>query len=65
METWFFTFGLGQGMLAHKYVKLHGDREGARQKMIEAFGGNWCYQYSEAEFAPMLPMYTELALEGK
>lgn len=50
MKSWYFTFGVGQGDLAHKYVVIKDDDyEKARAKMFEAFGNNWSFDYSEEE----------------
>lgn len=51
MKSWYFTFGVGQGDLAHKYVVIKDDDyEKARAKMFEAFGNNWSFDYSEEEW---------------
>lgn len=49
MEEYIFTFGAG-----HKYegycVRIKGDYDTARAKMIDKFGLNWAFQYSAEEW---------------
>lgn len=42
---WIFTFGCGQKYAGH-YVRLEGDFDTAREKMIFLFGREWSMQYS-------------------
>ena len=48
-EWYIFTFGYGQ-QNEGKYVKIRGDYETARQKMVERYGLNWAFQYSEEQW---------------
>lgn len=49
-DKWYiFTFGCGQ-QNEGKYVKIRGDYETARQKMVERYGLNWAFQYSEEQW---------------
>ena len=60
METWYFTFGVGEefGNRRSKYVKIVAeDYNKARAIMIEWYGYKWCMQYSEKEFAEFLKKY--------
>ena len=63
---WIFTFGCGQQHAGH-YVKFYGTYTSAREQMLEKYGTEWCFQYSEDEWNTMLnnpnrrfPMETEL-----
>lgn len=48
-ECYIFTFGIGH--LMSKYaIKICDTYEGAREKMNEQFGSNWCSQYTVEEF---------------
>lgn len=65
-ETWIFTFGKGQKHEGH-YVKFDGTYKSARQKMVDKYGLEWGFQYSEKEWTEMennpdrwWPMETEL-----
>lgn len=51
-EYWIFTFGNGQKH-AGKYVKIRGTFNQARKKMINKYGKEWCFQYSEKEWKDM------------
>lgn len=51
-EKWIFTFGSGQKHAGH-YVIMTGPQVIAREKMIEKYGNNWAFQYSEAEWEEM------------
>ena len=46
---WVFTFGYGQ-QHEGKYVVVHGEFLEARKKMIEKYGKEWAFQYSEGEW---------------
>lgn len=50
---WIFTFGYGQKHAGH-YVKIWGTFETARQKMIEKYGVDWAFQYSEKRWLQWL-----------
>lgn len=63
---WIFTFGCGQ-RYAGRYVKIRGTFNGARQKMIDKYGLDWGFQYSEKTWEEyerdtkrLWPMETEL-----
>ena len=65
-QYWIFTFGSG---MKHegKYVKIRGTYGSAREKMVERYGTNWAFQYSEKEWNRMendpqryWPLETEL-----
>jgi hypothetical protein len=49
-QPWYFTFGLGQGPLAKKYVRLVGTHGETRRRMIDTFGSKWAFQYDEEIF---------------
>ena len=66
-ESYFFTFGYGQPHEG-KYVKVYGDYATARKKMVDKYGLNWAFQYSDKEWSDWLerkPWYipTETELE--
>lgn len=48
--AYIFTFGQGQQNAGH-YVRIEGDYAEARQKMIDMYGFNWGFQYSEYEWS--------------
>ena len=48
-KYWIFTFGCGQEFVG-KAVKISGDFSGARRKMIDKYGLEWAFQYSEKEW---------------
>ena len=49
-QQWYiFTFGSGQQHAGH-YVKFFGTFETARSQMIEQYGIEWGFQYSEDEW---------------
>ncbi len=48
-ETWIFTFGANQQHAGH-YVKFTGTFEEAREKMLQKYGYEWGFQYSEEEW---------------
>lgn len=48
-QTWYFTFGYGQKNAGH-FVKFSGTYSEARDKMFDAFGTEWAFQYSEEEW---------------
>jgi hypothetical protein len=65
-EYWIFTFGCGQEH-AGRYVKIRGTFNQARQKMMDRYGEQWGFQYSEEKWEEMKnnpnrcwPMETEL-----
>lgn len=52
MEKFYFTFGIGQTLLANRYVEIAAENyEAARKIMVESFGTKWCWQYTEKEWA--------------
>lgn len=51
MEKYYFTFGIGQRLLANRYVEIEAENyEAAREIMVESFFGEWCWQYTEKEW---------------
>lgn len=48
-QNWIFTFGSNQPH-AGKYVKIYGTWGEARMEMLERYGRNWGFQYSEADW---------------
>lgn len=51
MEKYYFTFGIGQPLLANRYVEIEAESyEAAREIMEESFGTKWCWQYTEEEW---------------
>lgn len=51
MEKYFFTFGIGQTLLANRYVEIEAENyEAAREIMVESFGTKWAFQYTENEW---------------
>lgn len=51
MKKWYFTFGLNQGKLSHKYVVIENDSYSeARKEMEQMFGSNWAFNYSEDDW---------------
>ena len=52
-EYYIFTFGSGQ-LYEGRYVRIKGDYGTARQKMVDRYGLNWAFQYSEKEWADWL-----------
>ena len=70
-QYWIFTFGCGQKHEG-RYVKIFGTYGTAREKMVERYGLNWAFQYSEKEWKEWLerkpwyiPAETELETIGK
>lgn len=71
-EVWVFTFGFGQ-KYEGKYVKFSGDFSEARRKMVEKYGLEWAFQYSEKDWNSYiekakkegLPVETELKPEDE
>lgn len=52
MKKYYFTFGIGQTLLANRYVEIEAENyETAREIMLESFGTNWCWQYTEKEWS--------------
>lgn len=47
-QTWYFTFGVGQGHAGRFFKVENATYEEAREKMIACFGTAWAFQYSEA-----------------
>ena len=51
MKKYYFTFGIGQGMLANRYVEIEAESyDDARGIMMESFGTKWAFQYDEKEW---------------
>ena len=51
MEKYYFTFGIGQSLLANRYIEIEAETFGdARKIMVESFGTKWCWQYTEEEW---------------
>ena len=52
MEKFYFTFGIGQSLLANRFVEIEAENyEAAREIMVETFGLFWCWQYTEKEWS--------------
>ena len=50
MEKYYFTFGIGQTLLANRYVEIEAENyEAAREIMVESFGSKWSFSYNEKE----------------
>ena len=49
-KWWVFTFGSGQKHAGY-YVRIQGTFEAARKKMIEKYGKQWAFQYSQDEWS--------------
>ena len=47
--NWIFTFGSNH-VFPRRYVKIYGTYQSARQKMYDAFGSKWAFQYTEQEW---------------
>lgn len=69
-QWWIFTFGWGQ-QYENCYVRIKGTYESARDKMFEAYGKEWAFQYSEKEWGkwlekrpPYIPAEKELEVIG-
>lgn len=65
---WIFTFGCGQKHAGY-YVKIFGTWQTARQKMLDKYGRDWGFQYSEEEWddwklncPPYVPLEKELEI---
>lgn len=51
MEKYYFTFGIGQSILANRYVLIEAENyEAAREIMLESFGTKWAFQHTENEW---------------
>jgi len=51
LYPYFFTFGMGQTILAKSYVRVEAPTEdAARQLMSESFGNKWAFCYTEKQF---------------
>lgn len=67
VKTWVFTFCIGRKHGGH-FVKFDGSYSEARQKMIDKYGLEWAFQYSEEDWnryterakKERLPIETEL-----
>jgi len=53
---WFFTFGFGQPNQGC-YIKFTGTQGEAREKMVNAFGSVWAFQYSAEKFKGQAEKY--------
>jgi hypothetical protein len=61
-SNWYFTF-MQKQEYKNRYVKIFGTFFEAREKMVKAFGDQWCIQYSEEEFIPQIEMFGLRELE--
>ena len=52
MEEFIFTFGDGHPHRG-KCVRIQGDYETARKKMVDKFGYHWAFQYTAEEWDKM------------
>ena len=50
-KDWYFTFGYGHDPGIGFYAVFHGTEAEAREKMFEAYGRRWAFQYGSAEEA--------------
>lgn len=51
MKKYYFTFGIGQSLLANRYVEIEAKNyDAAREIMEESFGTKWAFQYTENEW---------------
>lgn len=51
MKNYYFTFGVGQSILKHYYVKIEAENEDiARDIMFSNFGNKWCWCYNEEDW---------------
>lgn len=57
-QWWVFTFGSGQQHAGH-YVKFYGTYSSARHKMVDKFGLEWAFQYSEEEWNKTVKAFTD------
>ena len=55
MKTFYFTFGISQGLLSNRYIKIEAtDLNSARQIMFDTFGTKWAMSYDKLEaFSPV------------
>ena len=62
-ETWVFTFAWGSTKRKN-YVRIPGDFDSARDKMMSVYGKKWAFQYTEKEFEHQVEAYalTEIKL---
>lgn len=49
-QNWIFTFGCGQPHEGY-YVKIYGTYSEARKEMIDRYGKQFAFQYTEEEWA--------------
>lgn len=49
-QTWYFTFGWGQQHANRFFVVKDATYEQARERMFNAFGREWGFQYDEAQW---------------
>ena len=51
MKKYYFTFGIGQSLLANRFVKITAESyENAQKIMCESFGTKWAFQHDEDEW---------------
>ena len=51
MKKFYFTFGIGQSLLANRFVKIAAESyDEAREILVESFGTKWAFQYPEEEW---------------
>lgn len=51
LQTWYFTFGVGDPVNAGRYVVVRDATfADARAQMVEAFGRAWAFQYDEEQW---------------
>lgn len=48
-KKWVFTFGTDSPMTGY-VISIQGDYNEARKKMFDAYGSQWCGQYSAEEW---------------
>ena len=67
-KTWYFTFGCGQLHAGRVQPIVAESYDEARAKMFQMYGGAWCFQYSNEDWADIkkrrdiwsVPVETEL-----
>lgn len=63
MNNYYFTYGTAHTTddgfpLANFYTKISAESYGeARQRLFEARGDSWAFQYTEEEFLPQIGQY--------
>ena len=64
-DYYIFTFGYSQPHEG-RYVKIFGNYESARKKMVDKYGDKWAFQYSATEWQSWLnrkPSYIPIETE--